>query len=198
MTVSSERLTNCTSFEDLAEVELTWDEFLALPFETRGCALIDGTVIVNPPSDQHDLLVTRLVFELMAWVRAGADRGEVSTARPIRVTARRGYQPDLMWYPAERVQPRGRDRYVGLPMLVVEVLSPSTRRFDLVRKQRDFALLGIAELWLVDPDEHVVVVHRRSAEDPTAYAGPDEMTVGGRLTSRLLPGFGLDLADLFA
>ena len=40
----------------------------------------------------------------------------------------------------------------GTPDLVVEILSPSSRRYDRVTKLRWYAQLGVPEYWLVDPD----------------------------------------------
>ncbi len=40
-----------------------------------------------------------------------------------------------------------------LPMLVVEVLSPSTRRLDLGRKHAAYEATGVASYWVIDPDE---------------------------------------------
>jgi Uma2 family endonuclease len=69
---------------------LTWDEFLALPFETRNAALIDGEVVVNPPNAQHELIVRNLNLVFTTWLRSGGGRGEVSTQQPVGINARRG------------------------------------------------------------------------------------------------------------
>lgn len=40
----------------------------------------------------------------------------------------------------------------GRPDLVVEVISPSSRSKDSVRKLHDYAAIGVPELWLLDPE----------------------------------------------
>lgn len=46
--------------EPVIEHPLTWDEFLALPYETQNASLIDGEVVVNPPNRQRERVVRRL------------------------------------------------------------------------------------------------------------------------------------------
>jgi Uma2 family endonuclease len=40
----------------------------------------------------------------------------------------------------------------GAPELVVEILSPKTRRLDLVNKKQEYARAGVKELWIIDPE----------------------------------------------
>ncbi|CAN5893994.1 hypothetical protein BH23ACT10_BH23ACT10_06530 [soil metagenome] len=83
------------------------------------------------------------------------------------------------------------------PDLVVEVLSPSTRSFDAIRKCRDYAAIGVAELWLIDPDGPEATILRVSDAVPNVFVdaqadiGPDDL-----LSSPQLPGFTVRLGDL--
>ncbi|MGH9112892.1 MAG: Uma2 family endonuclease [Acidimicrobiales bacterium] len=175
---------------------LTWDEFLALPYETRNAALVDGEVWVNPPNAQHELVVRNLNIMFVQWMRAGAGRGDVSTQQPVKISDRRGYQPDFMWYPPELCAPPDEPAsFSGPPSLLVEVLSPSTRSFDLIRKRADYEHVGIAEVWFVDPPERKVMVCQRS--EPGALYGDTELGAGDTISSPLLEGFELPVDDLF-
>jgi Uma2 family endonuclease len=44
------------------------------------------------------------------------------------------------------------------PILVVEVVSPSTRKTDYRSKRTEYAVLEIPEYWIVDPDEQIVTI----------------------------------------
>jgi Uma2 family endonuclease len=179
-------------------VDLTWDEFLALPFETRNAALVDGKVHVNAPSAMHELVVRNLVSALAAYGRAEPGRGEPSTQQPVRITDRRGYQPDVMWYPGAQCAPAGEPpSFTGLPAIVAEVFSPSTRRFDAIRKRRDYEDVGIGEVWFCDPEESAVLVLRRSMPGER-YDVTIELDADALLTSSILPGFEVGVASLFA
>ena len=174
---------------------LTWDEFLALPHETRNAALIDGEVVVNPPDAQHELIVRNLNVVFTEWLRARAGRGEVSTQQPVKINHRRGYQPDFMWYPADRCSPDDQPlSFTGLPAIVVEVLSPSTRSFDLLRKRADYERIGLSEVWFLDQTPRVLVCQRPAPDAPyiDCELGPSDT-----VTSPLLDGFAVAVDDLF-
>lgn len=84
---------------------LTWDEFLALPYETRNASLIDGEVVVSAPNAQHEVVVRNLNRVFMEWIEDRSGDGEVVTQQPVKIHERRGYQPDFAWYPPERCTP---------------------------------------------------------------------------------------------
>lgn len=52
-----------------------------------------------------------------------------------------------------------RDRYMGTPTLVVEILSPSTRSKDMVDKLNTYMTSGVKEFWVVDPKNKLVLVY---------------------------------------
>lgn len=177
---------------------LTWDEFLALPYELRNASLVDGEVIVNPPNAQHELVVGNLLMAFRTWTRAGTERGQASTQQPVKINDRRGYQPDVLWFPQEYCTPAGEDlRFSGPPGIVIEILSPSTWSFDMIRKRGDYERIGIAEAWFVDPrfgKYGVIACQRPKPDGPFVDV---ELTPDHHITSPLLDGFDLPVADLF-
>jgi Uma2 family endonuclease len=69
---------------------------------------------------------------------------------------RTSLQPDLLVVRDEDVEAKN----VRKPLvLAVEVLSPSSRRKDLVLKRSKYEDVGVASYWVVDPEEPSVVVH---------------------------------------
>jgi Uma2 family endonuclease len=80
----------------------------------------------------------------------------------------------------------------GAPDLVVEILSPSTRRLDLDLKKRAYTERGVEEYWIVSPEKREIQVHR--LQEPTgAIIYSDHETI----TTPILPGFTLALQELF-
>lgn len=179
---------------------LTWVEFLALPEqELKHAELVDGEVLVNPPSAQHQRVVRNLLYALETWCRADEERGEVTMEPPVQASADSGYQPDLAWYPPERCAPPGEPAaFENPPALVVEVLSPSTRTLDMVRKRADYARVGVDELWMVDSDESVAFVLRRADAEATEFELVADLGADAELGSPLLPGFAVIVGDLTA
>ena len=96
------------------------------------------------------------------------------------------YQPDVL---VLRSIPRWDVRDVGIPLLAVEILSPSTERRDREVKRKRLLDAGVAEVWLVDPDTRTIEVddasgRRRASGDDT-------------LSSSAVPGFELTPSVLF-
>lgn len=178
-----------------ANALLTADEFLQLaPPGRERWELLDGVLVVSPrPSLWHQELAGRLYEALRLLQRAGVGRAwfEVDVA----LGERDVLVPDLVFVRAGRpevVQPHA---IVGPPDLVVEVLSPSTRRRDRVVKRRIYARAGVPTLWLVDPDEDRIDVYRlrrRTYGKPRSVRPPDV------LRDDDLPGLEIDLRVLFA
>ena len=84
----------------------------------------------------------------------------------------------------------------GAPDLVIEVLSPSTRRRDEGLKLERYELLGVQEYWMIDPARQAARVHRRVGERLQAVA---ELTAtdSDLLSSPLFPGLEIPLAEIF-
>ncbi len=178
-----------------AGAQLTADEFLRLtPPETERWELLDGVVVVSPsPSLRHQLLAKRLFAHLLELERGGL--GSAWWGIDSVLGARNVLEPDVLFVKAERSEILQPHAIMGPPDLVVEVLSPSTRRRDRVVKARIYARAGVPTLWIVDPDDDRVDVHRlrrRSYGKPTALRPP------ALLRHDDLPGLEVDLSALFA
>lgn len=81
----------------------------------------------------------------------------------------------------------------GAPDMVIEILSPSTRRHDLSVKYRLYQRAGVREYWIVDPAGKTVQVFR--LEDGL-YNAADVYT-GGAVPVGLWDGFSVDLSQVF-
>ena len=179
---------------------LTWQEFLDLPEAPalRHAELINGEVVVTTPSELHQQVVGRLLTELNLWIRGGTGRGEATMDPAVQIAVDRGYLPDIAWFRQEQCAPPGQPpAFDGPPSLIVEVLSPSTRRLDTVRKRNDYARIGVRELWLVDTDPVEALIAR--APDGTAgtvLVDAADVDRDGRLAGPALPGFAVRLGDL--
>ena len=182
--------------QDLGDT-LTWVEYLDLPFETRNMDLVDGRVIVNAPGPNHERVVGYLLRAYFEWAAGRADPGEFSTQQPVGIEVDRGYQPDLAWWPEERCSTDPEDAvFVGLPSIVVEVLSPSTRARDRVLKRNDYERIGIAEYWIIDPASKTAILQRRSGPG-APYDVQLSIATDETINSSLLPGFGVVVGSLF-
>ena len=81
----------------------------------------------------------------------------------------------------------------GAPDIAVEILS-SDRNRDLVRKRQFYAAAGVREYWIVDPAADSVTLLELDDGD---YVERAALTAADTLTTPLLPGLAIPLADIF-
>ncbi len=133
---------------------LTRADLEDLPDDGHRYELIDGTLIVSPgPQLPHQDMVGNLHLLL----RAGCPPHLKVVLAPFAVALADDteVQPDLLVAPREQFT---RQELPGGPLLAVEVLSPSTRRVDLLLKRDRLQSAGVPSYWLVDPDGLSVTV----------------------------------------
>jgi len=176
---------------------MTADEFLALEPHERWRELIAGEIVVNEPSWMHGRSQFLIGFALEAWIRGGPARGQVGMPADIALDERNVYAPDLLWYRDGRAPQLTDLSPYPIPDLAVEVRSPSTWRYDIGVKKATYERHGMAELWLVDTAADVVFVFRRSAPEAPEFDVSEELAADATLTSPLLPGFALAIAEIF-
>ena len=139
--------------EPLRRVRMSWEEYLELP-EWPRAEWVDGEVVflMAPPMFDHGDAQMQLGAQLIRLFPDLYVVSEVYLALP----RNRVRLPDLMM-----VANRPPDGWVReAPLLVVEVLSPSTRSEDTIRKSMDYAAGGAAQYWVVDPDLRAIDVWR--------------------------------------
>ncbi|WP_007519728.1 MULTISPECIES: Uma2 family endonuclease [Pseudofrankia] len=156
----------------------TVDDLERTPEDSNRYELIDGTLLVSPaPRWEHQHVVLSLAVILRAACPAGL---VVFGPTPDVLKGRRGsLQPDLLVAHAVDLTPE--EPYLGVPVLAVEVLSPSSLGIDRLAKRQVYARLGVSSYWIVDPSTRtgpaVTVLCLDRAldgyrEEPTT--GPDE------------------------
>ncbi len=147
--------------------------------------LIEGQLVKEPsPTYGHQRLAARIRHALLTLV--GPDRVP-DTPADVAIDDESVFQPDVVVLagPADDDSP-----YVGVPLLAIEVLSPSTQRRDRDIKAGRLLEIGVAEVWLVDPAKRTIEV--RTAGDRLLARAGDEAA------SQVLPGFTLTVDDLFS
>jgi Uma2 family endonuclease len=146
----------------------------------------------------HQRLVMRLSVALSAWVETSG-LGEVFAA-PLDVvlSAHDVVEPDLLVVLHDQEDILTAQHVRGAPALVVEVLSPGTRRRDEGIKRRLYDRSGVREYWLVNPEGRSVTVHRRGTAFELVQVDMLTADGGDVLTTELLPGLAVSLTRLFA
>lgn len=135
----------------------TREDVLALPEDGKRYELVDGELLVSPsPTWTHQFAVDALHTRLRAYVRAHRIGWCLFSPSDLDLNSRQLVQPDLFVVPPTDLgtRPDGWGE-CGIPLLVVEVLSPFTARYDRITMRSRYQRSGIAEYWIVDMDARV-------------------------------------------
>lgn len=161
--------------------EYTIEDYYALPDDQR-VELIDGVFYeMNTPTGVHQVIIGELLTFLREFIRK--NKGEcLPIVSPIDVQLdcddKTMVQPDVLIL-CDRDKLVKKGGIYGAPDFIVEVLSPSTKRKDMVKKNQKYMDAGVKEYWMVDPDEKRVMVYLYDDPDIVhMYGFQDEVPVG--------------------
>ncbi len=151
----------------LPDTVSTIDELLALPGDGLRHELLDGVHVVTPaPSYRHQLALTRLLVHLASAVSDHEGWAVLPSPADIVLGPKTLVQPDLF---VVRVEPECAPlswQELGAPVIVIEILSPSTAALDRVVKRHIYREAGVSEYWIVDIDGRVIERWRPDDERP--------------------------------
>jgi Uma2 family endonuclease len=116
------------------------------------CQLINNQIIMSPaPLDIHQKILDKLYRLLGNFVEKN-NLGETRVAPyDVYFSVRNVYQPDIIFISNENSINIQKDGLHGAPDLIIEVLSPSTAKYDLEDKKDCYERYGVKEYWIVDP-----------------------------------------------
>jgi Uma2 family endonuclease len=152
---------------------------------------VDGRLQVLPmPDSMHQAIIIVLLNLFDQWLSRDPDARVTMAPFKVYLDDRLYREPDvavMLGINANRRTPkfwRGAD-------LVVEVISETNRRHDVVTKMKDYAEAAIPEYWIVDPPAQSVHVYT------LANGGYQQIGTPEMARSRVLAGFELSVAELF-
>lgn len=177
------------------KARMTVDEFLAWAEHQPGrYELVDGEVFgMSPQGVRH--AETKFAVQLalrIALRQADLPCRMLPDGLTVRIDATTGFEPDALVYCGERLDADAIE--APAPIIVVEVLSPSTSHVDTGQKLEGyFRVPSVMHYLIVDPKKTLVIHHRRGAGEMI------ETRIASSGTLALHPpGLSLSVADLFA
>jgi Uma2 family endonuclease len=130
---------------------LSYEDLRGLPDDGRRYELFDGALVVTPaPGVRHQVVVGALYRRL--W--PARPPGTTVLVSPVDFVPAPDtvLQPDVVVVDQEEAD---QPRLTRTPLLVVEVVSPSSRSLDLGAKRYAYAAAGVAHYWVLDPEPPV-------------------------------------------
>ena len=160
--------------------QYTSEDYWNLP-EGTSAELIDGKLYdMAPPSRIHQQLVMELAGTIREYIKKNHGNCQVYPA-PFAVNLdaddKDWIEPDIsVICDPNKLTDRGCS---GAPDLIIEIVSPSSRKMDYSLKNTIYSQADVREYWIVDPvKERVTVYHYEEDAAPTIYTFMQPITVG--------------------
>ncbi|MBM3213073.1 Uma2 family endonuclease [Candidatus Poribacteria bacterium] len=174
--------------------EWTEEDYFRLPESNRMIELSKGRLIISPsPTLKHQTISGNLFSLIRNHVRA--NNLGVVIAAPMDVRLRKGIirKPDIIFMSNEH-RDRLTNECLGIPDLVVEILSKNNIEEDRKRKFKQYQKAGIPEYWIVDTFQQTVEVFTL---ENGAYVLSGNYGTGEIAQSKLLAGFQVAVDSVF-
>ena len=147
----------------------TADDYWNLPDGERA-ELINGQLYaLASPSRMHQKLIIELTFYFQQYIKSNNGDCEIYAAHfdvNLNANDQTFVEPDIsVICDPDKLSDRGCE---GAPDLVIEVVSPSSRRMDYIRKMALYADAGVREYWIVDPATEQTTLYRFEETDAPA------------------------------
>jgi len=140
--------------------EYTLDDYYNLPDDIR-VELIDGVIYyMTAPASVHQIFALYLGTHIYNHIKSHGGQCIVFMASAdvqLNCDNKTMVQPDV-FVVCDRNKIIKRCTY-GVPDFIVEVLSPSTKKKDMIIKLNKYKEAGVKEYWMVDPDEKIVYIY---------------------------------------
>ena len=158
------------SYQVKKQGEYTLEDYYQIPDDQR-VELIDGVIYdMAAPTSIHQIIAGHFYAQLLSYVMSKKGKC-MPMISPLDVQLdcdnKTMVQPDV-------VVVCDRDKIIkrcvyGAPDLVVEVLSPYTKKKDMTLKMHKYANAGVKEYWLIDPDKKKIIVYNFINDDYSIY-----------------------------
>lgn len=155
-----------------ATKRISYEEYLTLVSSSdRRYELIDGEIyLIASPGFDHQVVVNEIAWHFNSFFR-GKPCQSLTASFDIRLcgTATRFednpnvVQPDVIVI-CDQEEINEDNKYEGIPALIVEVLSPSTKTKDMVLKLNLYMKSGVSEYWIIDI-EHKRIIQYSFTQD---------------------------------
>jgi len=164
---------------------VTEEEYDRLTDEDIKAELLDGVLIIHSPaSTRHESLFGFLFFLMYGYVEARGLGRVLGSRQTLHLAYCRKFEPDILFIKSENLGRLGETQLEGPADMVVEIVSESTRDYDLREKREVYREAGIPEVWFIDEERR-----RIEADRKTDKGYRNEVITSGRVESEEISGF---------
>jgi Uma2 family endonuclease len=125
--------------------------FKMLPEGTRA-ELIDNSLYMLPaPTLSHQDVSVTLASLIFMHVRQKKSGKVYAAPVDVFLSNKNAFQPDIIFISTENKSKLKKDGIYGAPDLIIEILSPGSKKLDLTKKKDAYEKAGVKEYWIVEP-----------------------------------------------
>jgi Uma2 family endonuclease len=181
--------------DQIKEQLVTYEIYAAMPDDGQRYEIVDGSMeLMSPgPSSTHQSISGELEFVLKQSCKS--DYLIYHAPLDVILSETNVLQPDIMMIHRSRLDIVTERGIEGSPDLVVEILSPGSRKKDKVIKMRTYAQHGIHEYWIVDSITRTLEQYQ--LVDSGHYALRNLFEGNDKVTSDKLPCVSFVIGDMF-
>lgn len=162
--------------------------------EAQKAEFINGEVVLQSPVRLRHSKASETLYTLLNTFVDLRRLGYVGHEKILVSLTRNDYEPDICFFGQDKARSFTPDQMrFPAPDLVVEALSPSTEEIDRLVKFEDYAAHGVAEYWLVDPEDEIVEQYLLHAGEFHLHIKSDS----GLVRSSAVPGFAIPIRAIF-
>ena len=176
----------------------TYVEYLKIKETAEGiCEYINGIVCMSPsPSTGHQRISGNLYFELRNYFKGKTC--EVFSA-PYDIQLINGNEKNLVIPDISVICDKSgftNNKYIGVPSLIIEILSPSNQSHDLITKLGLYEKYGVKEYWIVSPKNKSIIIY--SLDNEGHYDIFENKTIDSEfISSSIFENLKINMKDIF-
>ena len=187
--ILAERLKNALEKEQKAR-----KYFYEIIDEGKKMEFINGEIIFQSPAKLRHTNSVKLLTNLLSNFVIKNDLGFVGGEKMLVSLTRNDYEPDVCFFDKSKSQNFKPDQMqFPAPDIAVEVLSPSTEKYDRETKFQDYAAHGIREYWIIDAEHEIVEQYFLENENYELLLKSKD----GTIESVVLPDFKIKIRAVF-
>ena len=162
--------------------------------EGKKMEFINGEIVFQSPAKLRHISSIKLLMKLLDTFVYRQDLGYVGSEKMLVSLTRNDYEPDICFFEKGKAESFKPDQMqFPTPDFIVEVLSPSTEKYDRETKFLDYAAHGVNEYWIIDPENELVEQYVLQAEKYELLLKAKD----GTIQSIVLPNFRIQIRAVF-
>lgn len=181
----------------LTEEKERRQEFYEWIQEDTKAEFINGEIVIHSPVKRRHWKVSDLLSSILSVYARINKLGSVGVEKVMISLTRNDYEPDLVFFSAEKAAAFADDQVLfPAPDFVVEIISRKTASIDRGIKKSDYALHGIREYWIIDPAKMRIEQYILPAGDQEYFPAKIHQ-YGHIIESYAIPGFAIPVEAVF-